>query len=184
MTSCTSEPDWGSLLHVWKDGEGFLACQPSEVMLLMQTEHVQQLLQKTQKFLVPALQADHVQSKHAVERAVNTGTVALLAKLLHKLQQFPSLDIISVNAKTPYKSVWYCVLESLRVIMEMMQLRAKDTFRWVDEAKGIGIDEPLVCNFRDQLLEAEGQWRVVGAVHEVPPDAVAHTCKGLCLLCS
>ena len=179
MASCTSEPDWGSLLHVWKDGKGFLACQPSEVTPLMQIEHVQQLLKKTQKFLGPALQADHLQSKHVVERAVNTGTVALLAKLLHELQQSPSLDIISVNAKTPYKSVWYCVLESLCVIMETMQMRAKDKFIWVDEAKGTGTDEPLVCRFRDQLLEAEGQQGVGGAVHELLLNAVAQTCKHL-----
>ena len=82
--------------------------------------------------------------------------VVLLARLLHKLQEAPSKDVNSAPASTPYKSVWYCVLQARGGIMEAMQLHAAQTTKAIDEHRIFGSEVALVSNYRQQLLEAGG----------------------------
>ena len=157
MASSTAEPDWQACLNVWscEQGEAFLTSEPEEGTSLLRTGSVQQLLDKTQQLLEPALMKDRIGFKQA-SAAVGAKVVVLLARLLHKLQETPSGDMNSASASKPYKSVWYCVLEAFGAIVEAMQVHAMKTTVPVND-QGMPVhEEPLVVNCRQQLQEAGG----------------------------
>ena len=117
-TMPTAALDWEGFLQLWSipEAEAFLCQAASEP--LPKRGRLQQLLVKTHQILSHALEANAFQSKEAVA-AVQCKAVALLARLLHRLQQSPKLEL-SLIAKHPLKSTWYCVLLSLNHITERL----------------------------------------------------------------
>ena len=156
------EPDWPALLEVWQDPEAqALLSQPAS-QDASTNPRIQQLLSRTRKILVPlSVREIAITYKHAAA-AVKCEAIALLAKLLHLVQQQPILskEFAMATSNDPRNSVWACVVESLRFIlkairveMSTVNLSAPGVFpdpRLADHAR-------LEASCRQQLEEAAGK---------------------------
>ena len=149
MASSTLGPKlWQDLVKLWQDeGQTLITCPAEGIASLLQTQSVKQLLAKTRELMLPVLTAKGGQLERATAGAVSSGAVTLLAKLLHQLQQDPSLQVISVDSQRPCMSAWYCVLQALCAILEVMRGKLEDYYPGL-------LAHVIIC--RDQLVEAEG----------------------------
>ena len=162
MPRSVPEPDWPALLELWQDPEAqALLSQPASQDAFM-NPRIQQLLSRTKKILVPSVKEDTITYKHAAA-AVKCEAIALLAKLLHLLQQQPilSMEFARATSDDPYDLVWACVLESLRCIMKAIRVE-KATLD--PSAPGIRGGDPrlaehavLEASCRQQLEEPAGK---------------------------
>ena len=126
-----------------------MTCPAENLTSLMQTQPVKQLLAKTRELMLPVLTAKGDKLKKAAAGALPAGAVALLANLLHQLQQDPSLQVISVDSLRPYTSAWYCMLQALCAILAVMREQ-------LEKSPGL---TPELLKCREQLLEAGGEKR-------------------------
>ena len=107
------------------------------------------------------MKADTFTYKHAAA-AVKCEAVAVLAKLLHLLQQQPifSMEVARATSNDPYESVWACVLGTLRCIVkafwvEMPTLDLSAPGNRADPRLAEHADLEASC--RQQLEEAAGR---------------------------
>ena len=155
------EPKWPALLELWQDPEAqALLSQPAS-QDSSTNPRMQQLLSSTQKILAPLLKEKTITYKHAVA-AVKSEAIALLAKLLHLLQQQPiiSREFSIAKSNDPYKSVWVCVLESVRNILKVIQVEMS-TFDLsaseIREDPRLAAHAALEASCSQQLEEAAGR---------------------------
>ena len=153
-----SEPDWPALLELWQDPEAqALLSQPASQDPSI-NPHIQQLLSRTQKILAPSVKAEVITYKHAAA-AVQCAAIALLAKLLHLLQQQPilSTEFILATSNDPYESVWFCVLETFCCILDAMRAEMATFPPEISEDPGLlstlGWRLPAGNNLRQQQVK-------------------------------
>ena len=159
--SATVNVNWDDFTELWSipEAEAFLSQATSEP--LPKRGRVQQLLVRTQQILSSAAEAEAIHFK-AAEAAVQARAVVLLARLMHVLQQSPSMDVTAVIVHRPFSSVWYCVVYTLVCIVETIQkqrvaeMRSQSQEAEVEECATVPELTPIKTSCMQQLDEAEG----------------------------
>ena len=146
--------DWDGFTRLWAipEAERFLSQAASEP--LPRRGRLQQLLVKTQQVLSRSAKADGVMPYKQAKAAVESRAVVLLARLMHVLQQSPSLKVTSIVVNQPWSSVWWCVAYALCTIVESIQ--QKDQDMWRSPAELEASIAPIKASCRQQLKEAAG----------------------------
>ena len=158
MPSCKARPPWPALLQLWSDAEAEALLAQGSSQSALSNPRLQQMLAATKKILAPVAEADSINYIQAVA-AVECQAVALLAKLLHLLQQQPSHTISSAASSNSLQAGWSCVLGTLKAIMLSLSMKALFNFR-----EGAAMDRSeydkhadLEISCREQLEEAGGE---------------------------
>ena len=102
---------WQRLLDLWSDPEAESFLQELSQRPVPKSGPVHKLLLKTEKLLDKATssRADAVQAERC-------GAVALLARILHRLQQHPCEENHFGPPQAPLQTTWYSILQGLKYI--------------------------------------------------------------------
>ena len=158
MPSCKARPPWPALLQLWSDAEAEALLAQGSSQSALENPRLHQLLAETKKILAPITEADSIRYTKAVA-AVECQAVALLAKLLHLLQQHPSHIISSAASSNFLQADWSCVLDTLKAIMLSLSLEAHANFKKGDALDRLEYNKhaDLEISCREQLEEAGGE---------------------------
>ena len=115
--------------HSWSDPEAKAYLLWPSDQLLPGKGPLQQLLARTQQVLSAALRADTIQHQEAAE-ALKSKAVVLLTRLLHMLQQQSQQQQFTAPlSKEPLQSVWFCIVETLRALINAIVPTESDVIR-------------------------------------------------------